>query len=136
MMDPESFRTGILPDGTRIPHGEGIRGTSSRRRLPNRRETITHRVEITLRSGAAPMVYLVSIGPIPGPAREIFAKGPKGDSGQMVDDAMILASVMLQMGCSIADLLGFVERDDDGQPLSLVGKILAAAHEMEKGEAI
>lgn len=132
-MDPESFHTGILPDGTRIPHGEGIRGATSRRRLSNRREAITERFEIALRQGMPAQTYLVSIGPVPGPAREVFAKGPKGDSGLMIDDAMILASVMMQSGYGLADILGYVERDDDGQPLSLVGKILAAAREMEKG---
>lgn len=132
-MDPKSFHTGILPDGTRIPHGEGIRGATSRRRLPNRRETVTQCVPIAMRKGAPESDYLISIGPVPGPIREIFAKGPKGDAGMMVDDFLIVVSVMLQSGYRVADILNYVERDDDGQPLSVLGKILAAAREMEKG---
>ena len=98
----------------------------TRSHLPNRRETVTERVEVR---GQA---YLVSVGPVPGPVREVFAKGPKGDVMALVDDGLILASVLLQSGYRLADLVGMVERGDDGEPASLTGCLLAAALKLEE----
>lgn len=98
----------------------------TRSRLPSRREAITERVEIAGRT------WHVTVGPVPGPIREVFAHGPKGDLAALVQDALILASVLLQSGNTLADLTRFCGSQNDGEPASLIGEVLAAASKIEE----
>lgn len=94
----------------------------SRRRLPNRRPSITH---MLLHDGRS---YAVSLGfdPADGWLGEVFAHGAKVGSNMdgILDDACIALSLLLQHGVEPASLAGTMGRLGDGTtPASIIGAL-------------
>lgn len=113
--------------------------TGERRRLPNRRLTITHTVVWDGRT------MMVGVGfDRAGVAREIFLNGHKVGSKfeALMQDACVVVSWLLQHGPRAADLAEQIDRphddtDKDGNPApaaSLIGWILIKLAEIEAAE--
>lgn len=95
-----------------------------RRRLPNRRPSVT-----TTTEWAGHSLHL-TVGFYPdGCPGEIFARLAKVGSNldATLDDAAILASRLLQRGETLDDIARGLGRDPTGEPTSVVGKIIEAA---------
>lgn len=113
-----------------------------RHRLPDRRHAITERVTWGP-DGAFALDVTVGIDPLSGHVREVFIDGHKSGSAleATMDDAAILASMLLQHGCRAADLAQRITRSDPrvrpGEAAtSPIGRMLqfAATIEEEIGE--
>ena len=100
--------------------------------LPNRRQLVTDKIALHLRPDANPAKWLISVGPVPGPIQEIFIKGPRGDVSVLLEDAMILASLLMQSDHAIEYVAKRTVREADGRPASLIGLVLDHAVKMEK----
>lgn len=103
-----------------------------RQRLPDRRLTITDRVDWAGRT------YLVGVGfDADGVVREIFVDGVKGGSDEeaILGDAGVLVSLLLQSGWSVERLADHVGREGvlPGRPAaSILGLALGRARDIER----
>lgn len=94
----------------------------SRRRLPNRRPSVTR---MLVHDGSA---YAVSLGfdPVDGWLGEVFTHGAKVGSNMdgILDDASVALSLLLQHGVEPAALSGTMGRLGDGKtPASIIGAL-------------
>jgi hypothetical protein len=94
---------------------------SARERLPNRRQAETIAFD---RDGSK---YQMTIGYFPdGRVGEIFLNADRGDSllDVLTSDAAILASLALQYGCPLTDIVHALKRDSRGEAASPIGGAL------------
>lgn len=124
------------------PSPSSERRGPQRERLPNRRHAITERVTWGP-DGGFELAVTVGIDPKTGSVREVFIDGHKSGSAleATMDDAAILASMLLQSGFRAADLAERITRNDPrvrpGEAAtSPIGRMLqfAASIETEIGE--
>lgn len=104
---------------------------SGRRRLPNRRLTITEGFEWGGRR------WLIGVGFKAGVVREIFLDGLKQGSEleALLDDACVWASRLLQHGETVAELAASVGRESVMPPApyaSVLGRVAMIAWEVER----
>ncbi len=96
-------------------------GAMTRKRLPDRRSSITFDVE------ACGLRFTVSASPFAdGTLGEVFIQNHKADSGAgiMASDSAIAASLALQYGCPVEVLRKALSRDARGQASGPLGAAL------------
>jgi hypothetical protein len=94
-----------------------------RQKLPNRRPCET----FTVWAGMHQFHVTVGYDPDTAEPMELFVTG-RGKSGSAFDfllaDMGVLASLALQFGVSVADLLASMSRDEYSEPASAIGLVL------------
>jgi hypothetical protein len=125
-------------DGAAVPIPPVGVAAPLRTRLPDRRHAITERVTWGP-EGAFELEVTVGIDPATGRVSEVFIDGHKSGSAleATMDDAAILASVLLQSGYRAADLAQRITRSDprvrpDEVATSPIGRMLQFAASIEK----
>lgn len=105
-----------------------LREARGRRRLPNRRLSMTY----TVRHNNKPHELTIGYYPDLTPG-EMFVDTdrPGADMNMLAHDAMVVASLALQYGCPLDVIRDAVLRHEAGEPATLIGAIadhVTAAH--------
>jgi hypothetical protein len=103
-----------MNDVTRFPPG-------SRKRLPNRRASVTFDIEMV------GLHYRATISRFPnGDLAEVFVSNHKAGNAADVAarDAGILVSLCLQHGCSVQTIAKALSRNTDGSASGVIGAVL------------
>jgi hypothetical protein len=94
---------------------------TARRRLPNRRASLSFDIEV------GGLKYKATVGFFPdGSVAELFVSNHKAGNASDVAarDAGILVSLCLQHGCSIETIARALSRNSDGSTSGVIGAVL------------
>lgn len=130
MTAPDNGRaSGAAPEGA--PEGAGR--AAPRRKLPNRRQSVRHKLDFVDLFTGAGMSFYVSGGvdPVDGTIREIFIR-PGGKLGKnsllerTLDDAAVALSHCLQFGMTVYELAAALGHREDTVNVNAASPIAAA----------